>query len=97
MDIHIGFFNDKTPFEIVKSWPNDVLDALCLKVDVGCHIRTGYVTVVDINRLHRGSILLEIGMMGGRIKTYAQFGEAIRGGISFEFNINDADQVGGNF
>jgi hypothetical protein len=96
MDIHIGFFNDKTSIDIANTWPNDFLDAICFKVDIGCHIRTGYVTVVDFVRLNRGMVPLEIGLIGGQIKTYSQFGEAMRGGISFELNINDVQEIGGN-
>ncbi len=82
MNLQIFFFNDKTPECVVKKWPEMVRSAPCLKVDIGCRIKTGGVSVVNFKVLRASDVTA--GRVVEPIRTYAQYGEAMRGGVSFD-------------
>jgi len=89
MNLLCYFYNDKTPECVVDGWPYKLRHTSCLKVDIGCRIKTGSVSVVNFKGLRSTDITA--GTVVGPILTYAQYGEATRGGVSFDIDLKNPD------
>ncbi len=89
MNLLCYFFNDKTPECVVEEWPEKLRLTPCLKVDIGCRIKTEGVSVVNFKVLRSADITA--GKVVGPIKTYAQYGEAMRGGVSFDIDLKNPE------